>query len=529
MSTAIELTSPPAPTDIRSPLRHLLGAAVGGVVLNLTPQAAQAQRLRFDFSFETQVVATNNAGREAKPLARGDVYLDARPMLRARSQGGRLRLDMTVGLVSRTYARGTQENRVAPDINVQLAANVVQGWFDIEATARASSGTVDPFAGGGTGGGGDLPGQPVRQYRTTLAPVLRRELTPEWELQARSGHAWQRNDGETATAIERETTHYEDTTVQVQRRPLPVGFHAELRRQRQHHPSALRDETVLAIDSMRAGASYRITPQFTAGLSIGREHSQYLLTDETDTLVGVSADWTPTDRSSVRGTVEKRFFGHAYEVTASHRSPYLVLSGAFSRQPGLSPASRGTFGSGSNVASLLDSLLTTRIPNPLERATAVNRLMTERGLPSTLGQATDFVDQTPQLVRNATVSAVLLGVRHSVALSLFSRSARELHREGELALGVSRNDFSERGGTLLFTRRLTPTASMSLQIDRHATRGLGLAAGEYLREWNGQGTLNLSLSSRTHATFGLGRQLIRSNRTGDRQETRAHVGLLQNF
>jgi uncharacterized protein (PEP-CTERM system associated) len=526
MSTATELDTTARLFVPRTPVLRLLGAAVGGAALQLTPVAAAAQKLKLDLSLESQVVASSNAARA--PGGRNDLILDLLPSVKLRGDGGRLKLDMKVGVISRTYLQGTQPNRAEPQIDVRSTAQVVEGWLTLDAHANVTRVSTDPFAARADDAS-DLAVNYYRQYKASIAPRLKRDLSHEWELQAQSEHGWLRNNDPDALVGARETTHTEESSLRVARRPVPLGVAAEVRRQRQLNDAAARDGTVLALDSARLSASYRFDASLVAGVTVGRERSAYLSRDDEDSIVGFNVEWMPTERTWLRGTAEKRFFGQAFDLGFVHRSPYLALSGAWSRQPGTAFTSLGMGAAGSSVAGLLDSLLITRIPNPIDRATAVNRLITERGLPTSFSRATEVVDQTPQLVQSGQVSLVLLGVRHSVALGLYSRSARELRRDGDISLGLSASDFRQVGATLVASRRLTPTMTFSLALERSLTDGLAATAGDYARETKAKAELGVALAPRTQATFGIGRDLVRSNRTGNFEDTRAFVGLLQNF
>ena len=71
--------------------------------------------------------------------------------------------------------------------------------------------------------------------------------------------------------------------------------------------------------------------------------------------------------------------------------------------------------------------------------------------------------------------------------------------------------------------------TMSVALDRQLSDGLAATAGDFLRETKAKSEFSVALNSRTQAVFGVGRNLVRSNRAGNQSETRAHVGLLQNF
>jgi uncharacterized protein (PEP-CTERM system associated) len=501
---------------------------VGGLAAQFAPSLAQAQKAQLDLSLETQVSATSNAGLQSGAAAKGDLVLDLHPRARFRSKGGGLDLDVTFGAIGRHYLRGTQNGRFEPEVEGRGRAEVVEGWVALDGSVSVTPATSDPFTGRAQSAA-DISPTAFSSRRAHLTPRVERDLNAQWQLRAHSDHGWQRSDDPNGSPAVRATTHTEDTVVRVQRLPVPLGASVEWRRQRQDNPTAPRDGTVLAIDSVRVGAAYQVASQLVAGVTAGRERSAYLTREDTDSIVGFSLEWQPHERAWLRGTTERRFFGQAFDVAAAYRSPYMAFSASFSRQPGLLNDSLGTGVAGADVVSLLDSLLTTRIPNPVERAAAVDRLVQERGLPAQLPQATELVDQTPQLVRNGQVSMVMLGVRHSVALGLYSRSAQELKREDDLNLGLSPSDFRQRGATAILSRRLTPTMTLGLEVARSATRGQGASSGDYLNEWRVRTDLSIAVSSRTRLSVGLGRQLVESNRAGNYGESRALVGLMQNF
>ncbi len=526
------------PTDTRSaganeaarlPLLHLLGIAVGGAALQLTPIGAAAQKLRLDLSLESQLAATSNAGLLDDARARSDLVLDLKPRLHAVSRGSGLHLDLTAGVIARSYIQGTQASRVEPEVDMRGRATLVEGWVALDGSVNVSSIGATPVTAGGAFDA-DLTADSLRESRVVLTPRLQRDLSPEWQLQAYSANDWVRRDEPASSnAVALGTTRSEATVARLARRPVPAGMTVEWRRQRQSNGQVAGDGTVLAIDAARVGVSYRVLPQLVTGLVAGRERSSYRNRDDDDSIVGFSVDWQPNERTWVRGTREKRFFGQGFDVGLGYRSPFVAVSGSWSRLPGASGDTLGSGLAGSDVSALLDSLLTTRIPDPIERADAVDRLITERGLPRRLGQASDVLDSAPQLVRNGALNLVLLGVRHAAAISLFSRSSRELRRDGEVSLAPNPTDFRQRGGTVIFSRRLTPTTSLGATLQQSLTDGQGVRAGEQLRQSRVQADLGIALSSRTRLSVGLGHQVLKSNRFARRSESRAIVGLLQNF
>ena len=516
-----------SPVSTRAPMLQWLGVAVGGAALQLTPVSAAAQKLRMDLSLESQLTASNNAGLREEALARSDLVLNLKPRMRLTSRGSGLNLDGTVGLVSRNYLNGTQSNRLEPDVNVRGRATLVEGWVALDGSYVVAATAADPLSGTASASA-DVTPDSFRQSRAVLIPRLQRDLPDDWRLEAYSANARARREDPAANATEREVVRTESTVVRAARKAVPAGVLAEVKRQRQWS-GANSNGSVLAIDAVRAGASYRVLPQLTAGAVVGQERSVFLGRDDSDRISGLNLEWQPNERARLRAAAEKRFFGQGFDVQLGYRTPFVAVSGAWSRQPG--GTAEGTWSGvpSGDVATLVDRLLTTRLPDPIERADAVNRLVLERGLPANLSEAADVSASTPQLVRNGALNLVLMGVRHSAAISWFSRTSRDLRRAGDLSLGTSPSEFRQRGGSVTFSRRLSPTTSLGTTLLHTITEGLGARAGESARESRAQADLGIALSSRTRLSVGLGRQLLKSSRLGQRSESRASLGLLQNF
>jgi uncharacterized protein (PEP-CTERM system associated) len=122
----------------------LVGAAVGGVALQLAPAPVQAQKLRLDLSMETQVVTTSNAAQLAGEAAQGDLLLDLHPRMRLQTQGAGLKLDLTLGMIARSYARRTLPNRAEPELDLRASAEVVEGWVTVDTLHRSARFTHRP-------------------------------------------------------------------------------------------------------------------------------------------------------------------------------------------------------------------------------------------------------------------------------------------------------------------------------------------------------------------------------------------------
>ena len=86
------------------------------------------------------------------------------------------------------------------------------------------------------------------------------------------------------------------------------------------------------------------------------------------------------------GFWEHRFFGSSYSAQVSHRLPNAALSANFSRGLNSYPQLALAIPAGATVAQFLDAAFTTRIPDPAERALAVEQFLARTGIAADAGE-----------------------------------------------------------------------------------------------------------------------------------------------
>ncbi|MEY2872636.1 MAG: hypothetical protein RLZZ373_7, partial [Pseudomonadota bacterium] len=192
-----------------------------------------------------------------------------------------------------------------------------------------------------------------------------------------------------------------------------------------------------------------------------------------ETLRGVSMRWAPSERTVFDALVEKRFFGTGWTVNFTHRSPFMAVSTGLVRQATTYAARLGVLQAGGDVATLVDSILQTRIQDPALRQIAVQDLIAKRGLPNTLTGPVDLFSRTVQLQQGANVTMALIGVRHTVTLRIFQTRTEDLRGPTENSVIGLASDATQRGATLGLSRRLTPDMSADLTFTHTKTDGLG--------------------------------------------------------
>jgi len=182
---------------------------------------------------------------------------------------------------------------------------------------------------------------------------------------------------------------------------------------------------------------------------------------------------------------------------------------------------------GGDVAQLLDSLLSTRITNPVERATAVQQLIAQRGLPATLASALDLFSPSAQLLNSASLSAALLGVRHTITLRGFYDRTEDLIGVNPPPLFSS--NARQYGASLGMTRRLQPDATADFSLTRSRVVGFGTNAGVVTNNLSVRFGASRQLSLRTTVSAALRRQWVDSTAVTNANQTALSFGLLHRF
>ena len=499
-----------------------MGVAVAGL-LAATGDVAWGQSVRLTPFVSGRATATNNAGFTAKGVARSGLILDVAPSLGLSLSGANYSLEGNLGFEAVTYPGNEQSSEIFPVARLALRSNPIERIFFLDASVEATTTTGNPFAGRIDANTPYAP-QALTQYAAHVSPYVQARLQPNLRFLAQSDNDWirRRNDSST-NAITRGDTRFQRNVVRLEREPVPLGLLAEVTTEDTRYGN--QSDGALSLDAARFGASYLVNPQLVLGLIAGREHSVFSLTDEYDSVRGVSLRWTPTERTNFSVLSEKRFFGHGWEAAFTHRSPLMAISGAWHRRPVTDQASMGIAPAGSDLAALLDSIFMTRIPDDAERARAVQDYLQKRNLPRTLTEAVEIFGQTARLNEAGSLTLALIGARQLMSFTLFSQRDSNLRREDQASLVVSSDELRQYGGSILFSRQLTAQRTFEAIVTGVATDGRGLRLGDQTRDWSLMLMLTEALTQRSNATLGLSRQLVRSNVVTSSQETRIFGGV----
>lgn len=483
---------------------------------------AQAQKADLKPAVQIKSITTSNVAFTTADLAQSDTVLIGTPRLDAVLTHPDYRLNANLSADLVTYVGHSRADRVLPQARADLNARLVDRWFYLDSSLSAGSTAFNPF------GVLDVDSATVfnraKLYQERISPYLDHQLAPDERVQARTDHTWTQNTSGTAnsgaihSALNAQVLRYD-------LRPTPLGLSADaVRTASSYGGSATGDVT---FETARVSPTYALTPTLEVFASAGRDLARYGSTRRSETLTGGGLHWTPSARDVLDARVEQRFFGTGWAVNATHRSPFMVLNANLVRQATTYSARIAALPAGADVATLLDALLTTRIPNPVDRATAVQQLIAQQGLPTTLASATDLFSPTAQLQRAANVSMALLGVRHTVTMRLFYDRAEDLL--GNDPPPLLSGNLRQYGFTVNGNRRLQPDLAADLGYTRSRVVGFGPNDGLSTTNRSVRFGLTHQLSLRTSVSAALRRLLVDSSAVADANQTALSFGLLHRF
>jgi uncharacterized protein (PEP-CTERM system associated) len=489
----------------------------------LLPSSLCAQTILPVVTMDVGLTASDNGALSAAGNEKSEFISSIRPRVVLGRRGAGFEFDLDAAATVLTFANGTQDNDVLPDVRARLKAAVVERLLYIGAAAHVRQSEIDPFGSRS----GDTTGANRRTESTyELSPAIERELTPHSSLLARHDVALTTNGAGEGSRLTSQRS-----LIRLERAPVPLGAAVEVSRLE----NELEDfgESRFTLETARLRGSVQVDDQLILGLVVGKDRSEFLLSEHTDSLYGASVQWRPGPRTELSATLERRFFGNAGALGLRHRLPFMSFALTMKRQPVTASSSLGTLGQGSDLRGFLDAILTTRYPDPTVRDGLVDTLVTNRNLDTRLRNAIDVVAEYPQLETGVDVTWVLLGTRNTASVTFYSRTARVLTREGDplsSLIGAAADD-RQRGGFLQFTRRLTPQLSAGLSAQWSKIEGLAEREGDVSDEKVYRLSLTKNVSPRTAYSAGVQRNRFDSTVNGVRSydATLLSVGVSHRF
>lgn len=367
------------------------------------PAAAQYNwRVTPSIGAESTFTTNVNLDREKK----SDWVNQLTPSVTFTENGAHSRINGSIALPVLLYARTSENNYVAPQANVNATFDAEHVLF-LDASAVVSQQYLSPFGSRPT----DLVTATNNRYTAQtykISPYLKGQGPNDIDYELRQQNTW--SNATNSTIANNGRSYTSEVLGHVTRAPVPTGWSFDYYR----NDIKFEEQPKETIERTRANASFRAMDTLQLSAIAGYEDTRLIGLVEHGPTYGASLQWRPTDRTAADVTWEHRFFGAAYTATFAHRGPLWVWSLSALRDLQTYPQQLAALPQGGNISSLLNSLFSSRIPDPLARQTFVDEFIRVRGLPAELVNPLALFTEQVRLVESVQGSIGIVGARNTV-------------------------------------------------------------------------------------------------------------------
>ncbi len=432
---------------------------------------ALAQRWTIEPRIGGRATLTNNANYQNGSEREPDLVFNILPGVDFLREGPRLRVNGSASLDIIGYADGTQTNRIFPQANILANYEAVERFFFIEGELLANQEILNPFLPQSET---DSTFNRYTYVQARVAPYFQGNFGDNtWRYLVRSDNSYTYTTQADASL---DNAYYGRHLAEVVRAATPFGGSLRVQSDITRFDDERQPDQHLEI--ALATVNYAFTPQFVAGLRGGYERTNYTANDDSGPVYGAELTWTPNPRTRVGGFWESRFFGPSYLFEASNRQRALAANLSASRSITTYPQLILQLPSTGNVSGLVNAILVARFPDPVERARQVQDLIDRQALPASLPSGINIFSQGVNIVTSGTGTLAWMGVRNTLALTLYYLKTAPLPESAIPPTFIAFNNNIQKGASLSFSHRLSPVMLLNAGISRSETRGFDQTAGQ---------------------------------------------------
>ena len=424
-------------------------------------------------------------------------------------EGARFKIRGTLSATEVLYAGQGQSNSFAPGASVTANAEAIEHFFFVDATANVSQTYASPFGPQPA----NLTTPTANRYTAesySVSPYIRGVLGSSVTYLVRDDNIWTSSQSYGDSAFKPPATYANNLDAELSSATGgPNGWSVQYTRQ-YYDPGT--DTGAYILQLVRGIDSYRIDPQLDVSARVGYEKDRFpqesAIGNTTEgAFYGFGAHWRPTERTDINGFWEHHYYGSAYSWTLSHRLPNVALSASFTRGLASYPQLALLIPAGVPVAQFLDAAFTTRIPDPVQRAQAVQQFLAQSGLPPTLISPLNVYATTVTLQNTATASAVWIGALNSVTFTVYRSESESVVNQGALPQPVQfgANNI-QVGAGVSYSHRITGFTNFGASASYSTAKPNGGPEGTTsvrTNNYNASASLNTQFTPKTSGSVGV--------------------------
>jgi uncharacterized protein (PEP-CTERM system associated) len=407
-------------------------------------------------TLEISETYTDNVDLTPDQAKREEWITQVTPAISFRATAPRFRLNASYAPQLTYYGQGNRDNEVYQRLNASANAELAEQLLFLDAGATVDQYNVS-LQGPLTTSNVNTTGNRSTANTFFVSPFLLREFGSAVRAEARYTYSLWRSDAPASSLSNSEGNR-------INLRLASGSAYKLLTWELAYYEDVLEPDTDTEV--VTAKARRLITPSVALLARAGYEDYHYRVVGPgaSGSAWGAGFEWAPTPRTALTTLAGERFYGNTYFLDFRHRTRLTAWSAGYSeditsaRSLFFLPATTSTSG-------YLNTLYSSRFPDPVAREKAVEEFIARAGLPQNLSDPTNFYTSELFLLKRWHASLGLLGVRNTLIANIFKDTREAL--PGNLAL-TSNGDFlisdeiRQTGGSLAWNHRLSGRSALNV-------------------------------------------------------------------
>lgn len=463
------------------------------VILSMLPLSTHAESWRVVPQVAVIETMTDNVNLGSSGNRRSEAVTEVVPSIRINGSGARAKLDLDYRLSNLVYAREPSNNATQNFLNLFGSVEAIEQWFFVEARANISQQSVSAFSSTSTN---NVSIDPNRTETSTyrLSPYIKGNFGSHAEY--RLSYQW-----DTSTSKSSQISGTDSRQLSAMLKSDVPSTRLSWIVEGNSNRNSYEVGTDTQEDRIGVTLSYRTDPQLTLSILAGRERNDYIDSRmQSKTTSGAGFEWFASERTTLSGRGERRFFGTSHNLLFRHRTPRTAWSFQDSKTITLFSDRRLALGQVAGF-DLLYSLLSSRIPDPVVRTREVERLLDQGVIPAELSAPGALVSNQMLLERRQEGACTLLGSRDTLTLRGFRVESEAFGSNSgigaDLNLAGKVRQIGFAGG---WSHLLSPQSALNLTTSWQQNKGNTIDVGT--RQWSFQLQLSTHFGSKTVARIG---------------------------
>ena len=448
---------------------------------------------------------TDNVNLAPKPFAKSDYVTEISPSIVIVKTGRNLKVNVEESIQEIVYSDSSTASRFANQLHATVKAELINELFFIDSAASESQQNISAFGA-----------QPTNNIYATnnrtnvrtfnFSPYLAHTFDTFAAAELRYAF-----DSVSASTGALATSHSDTTSFHVNSGPAfrLVGWGWQYSDHITHYPSA----SSVRLESTAGNLSYLVLPALKLTATFGYDRNDY------PTLKKISNGyswttgfaWTVDQRTSLVASAGRRYYGDTFSLAATTRSRSAIWDVSYSDSV---TTTQSQFGLPAtiNTSDYLNSLLSGTLSDPVQRQQAVNNIIQNAGLPSSLASSTNYFTNTVFLQKQLQASVAVISPKTTLVVSLFDVQREPLSAPQNTGISLSNDKTNQLGGSVVLGRRLT--SQINANITLLASRVESLTSGRVDHTQTLRLDLVKQFSAKLKGTLELSRNQGDSNQAG---------------